>query len=599
MLKKCTGLVLVLLFILAISLPAWGADVKEEPVTLDNAFMESTLLPFAFNGYAFVNGELLVYNDAFGYKNYNINGRVLVPVRLLVDVLTDLKNDVYWDINWNAAKPKLVTLSSYATKDKVVITVGSKTMQVNGENIALDVPAQLINNRIVLPLRAIGEAINREVAWLDGMVIISRVSIDLSDTRTKDVLTKAKNQLSSCSGDVNNKMTPIAVYNGGYYALKTYYDAEDRYVTELYYYKDGQSFKINLAGDPKISMPYDLEGKNIVGDSLYYPTKISLETKLYRLDFATNSSAEICSLSADSVGWSLDDEGNFDGVSCLGQNTYVVLHSGDGTMGGDTIYHLINNSLAHIGDPKKLLSIAQVGTKLYYTSLDCMGMTENNLFYFDLAKDETVANIALDGYTYDIVRKTTESSISYGVSAGMKGLAVKNGFIYAMLYPEKAKKDNRNVVRIDTAGNTQTILPIEVNKFWLIEDGIVYQEYTSGKLMKSDFAGNNTKVLVDQNLGMINIYGNDIYYTVTDEAGLFYIEALTGTVKKLSDIVTDDILINQSGVYFINKSYDAGIFKISGDKASKIADGFIQEYINTDGGILYNKRGSAEVYLAK
>ncbi|GEM_PF-4302838 len=117
--------------------------------------------------------------------------------------------------------------------------------------------------------------------------------------------------------------------------------------------------------------------------------------------------------------------------------------------------------------------------------------------------------------------------------------------------------------------------------------------------MKSDFAGNNTKVLVDQNLGMINVYGNDIYYTVTGEAGLFYIEALTGTVKRPSDIVTDDILINQSGVYFINKSYDAGIFKISGDKVSKIADGFIQEYINTDGGILYNKRGFAEVYLAK
>ena len=38
-------------------------------------------------------------------------------------------------------------------------------------------------------------------------------------------------------------------------------------------------------------------------------------------------------------------------------------------------------------------------------------------------------------------------------------------------------------------------------------------------------------------------------------------------------------------------------FKIE-DKATKIAEGFIQSYINTDGGILYNQRGSTDVYLA-
>ncbi|WP_347488659.1 hypothetical protein ABDB91_15855 [Desulfoscipio sp. XC116] len=48
----------------------------------------------------------------------------------------------------------------------------------------------------------------------------------------------------------------------------------------------------------------------------------------------------------------------------------------------------------------------------------------------------------------------------------------------------------------------------------------------------------------------------------------------------------------------IKKSYEPGIFKISGGQAAKTADGFVQWYINTDGGILYNKRSSAEVYLA-
>ncbi|ATW25793.1 stalk domain-containing protein [Candidatus Formimonas warabiya] len=599
MLKKCGGLVLVLLLIL-ICVPVLGEDVNEQPVSLDNAFMESTLLPFDFKGYAFVNGKLLAYDNSADYKNCNINDRVMVPIRLVVDVLTDLENAVYWNTYWDAAKPDTVILTtSYEPKYKVVITAGSKTMQVNGKNIALDVPAQVIGNRIVLPLRAIGEAINREVCWLDGMVIISQVPIDLSSAKTKEVAAKAKNQLSACGKDVDAKPDPIAVYHDGYYALRTYYDAKDNYVRELYYYKNGKASKINLAGDPKISMPYGIEGNSVVGDSLYYPTRIGAETKLYRLDFATNSSVEVCSLSADNVSWSLDNEGWFGGVIRLGQDTFVVLHSGDGTMGGDTIYRLINNSLVHVGDPNLLSSIAQVGTKLYYTSLDSMGMTENNLYYLDLAKDEPAADIALDGYTYDLVRTVTVNFTSLGVSTDMEGLAVKDNCIYSMLYEEKAEKDNRNVVKIDTADNTQTILPIEVSKFWLVTDGIIYQEYTSRKLMKSDFDGNNARVLADKNLGMIKVYGSQVYYTVSGEAGLYHLNAVTEAGEKLSDIVTDDILINKSGSYFINKSYEAGIFKISGGKAAKIADGFVQGYINTAGGILYNKRGSAEVYLAK
>lgn len=600
MLKKCGGPVLVLLLILTICVPALGEDISEQPVSLDNAFTESTLLPFDFKGYAFVNGELLAYNSSVDYKNYNINGRVMVPIRLAIDVLTDLENDVYWNIRWDAAKPEVVTLfTSYAPEYKVVITAGSKTMQINGKDIALDAPAQMIGNRIVLPLRAIGEAIDREVCWLDGMAIISQVPIDLSSAKTKEVAVKAKNQLSACGKDVDDKPDPIAVYHDGYYALKTYYDAKDNYVTELYYYKNGKAGKINLAGDPKISMPYGLEGKSVVGDSLYYPTRIGAETKLYRLDFATNSSAEVCSLSADNVGWSLDGEGWFGGVIRLGQDTFVVLHSGDWTMGGDTIYRLVNNSLVHVGDPKMLSSIALVGTKLYYTSLDSMGMTENNLYYLDLAKDEPTDDIALDGYTYNLVRKVTVNSTSLSVSTDMEGLAVKDNDVYSMLYEEKAKKDNRNVVKIDTTDNIQTILPIEVNKFWLVTDGIVYQEYTSRKLMKSDFDGNNARILADKNLDMIKVYDSQVYYTVTGEAGLYHLNAVTEVGEKLSDIVVNDILANKSGSYFINKSYEAGIFKISGGKAVKIADGFVQGYINTAGGILYKKRGSAEVYLAK
>ena len=599
MLKKYYSLLLVLVLIFTISIPALGADTNEQAVSLDNAFMGSALLPFDYNGYAFANGSLVTYNNDTGLKNYNVNGRVLVPVRLVEKIL--YYNRTNWYTFWDTAKPDVVVLTNNSTSDKVVVTVGSKTMQVNGEDVSLDIPARVIENRILLPLRAIGEAMNMEISWLDGMVIISKVPIDLSCTKTKDVVEMAKSRLNSCVNDMANKLCPIAAVNNSYYALKAYHDDNENHdVMELYSYKNGVSEKVDLAG----SLGGIFIGTNgnylngMVGNSIYYPAIIGSETKLYRLDFATNKSVEICSLSGGNVGWSLNGDGWFKGVSIFGQDIYVVLHTGDGTMGGDVIYRLENNSLVKVGDLKWLSSMAEVGTKLYYTDLEFMRMTENNLYYLDFAKGVPTANIALEGYTYDIVRETADTSVSHGISVDMVGLAMKDNFIYAMLYEEKAEKDNRNVVKIDTTDNKQVILPIEISKFWLVNDGIVYIEYTSGKLTKSDFDGNNARVLVDRNLDKIKVYGNDVYYTVTGEAGLFHLNAVTGAREKLSDLVVNEILINKSGTYFINASYDAGIFKINGGKITKIADGFVCEYTNTDVGILYNKRGSMEVYLA-
>lgn len=203
----------------------------------------------------------------------------------------------------------------------------------------------------------------------------------------------------------------------------------------------------------------------------------------------------------------------------------------------------------------------------------------------------------MTGYTYDVVRKTDTSGISLRVPKDLESLEVRDDFLYTTLYEHNAKKDNRSLVKIDTRDNTQTILSIEVSNFGLLTKGIVYQEYTSGKLMISDFDGNNARVLVDKNLDKIKIDGNKIYYTVLGEAGLYNFNVKTQDGEKLNDILVDDILINKSGVYFVNKSHEAGIFKISEGKEVKIANGFVHNYINTNEGVLYNKRGSSEVFL--
>ena len=85
-----------------------------------------------------------------------VESRTLVPVR---GVFEELGYTVEWD-----AETKTATLSGEKT---VVIQSGSTVFTVDGEEITPEVPQQIIDDRFMLPLRAIGEAVGAEVSW-DG-----------------------------------------------------------------------------------------------------------------------------------------------------------------------------------------------------------------------------------------------------------------------------------------------------------------------------------------------------------------------------------------------------------------------------------------------
>lgn len=87
------------------------------------------------------------------------NGRTLVPLRAIFEALGA-------SIGWDDAT-KTVT----ATKDGIEISlqIGAEEMYVNGEAKLLDVPAKLINSRTLVPVRAISEAFNCQVTWIDDI----------------------------------------------------------------------------------------------------------------------------------------------------------------------------------------------------------------------------------------------------------------------------------------------------------------------------------------------------------------------------------------------------------------------------------------------
>ena len=87
-----------------------------------------------------------------------INDRTMVPVRAIFEALGA-------GVEWND-ETKTVT----ATKGETIVslTINSNVISVNGEEKAIDTPAMIVNDRTLVPVRAISEAFDCTVEW-DGV----------------------------------------------------------------------------------------------------------------------------------------------------------------------------------------------------------------------------------------------------------------------------------------------------------------------------------------------------------------------------------------------------------------------------------------------
>jgi len=101
-----------------------------------------------------------VYVDCaqYGVLPQIINGRTMVPLRSIFEALGA---EVVWD---DATK----TATSYLGGVEVKVTIGADKLIKDGEEKPLDVPAQIIDSRTLVPVRAISEAYNCEVKWDDA-----------------------------------------------------------------------------------------------------------------------------------------------------------------------------------------------------------------------------------------------------------------------------------------------------------------------------------------------------------------------------------------------------------------------------------------------
>ncbi len=108
---------------------------------------------------------------AFDVAPTIIEGRTMVPVRAVFEALGAT-------VDWQQETQKVV---SHKGETDVTLTINDKTLYKNGEAVVLDVPAQLIDSRTLVPVRAISEAYGCYVDWNDWTKTVL-ITSDLNKT---------------------------------------------------------------------------------------------------------------------------------------------------------------------------------------------------------------------------------------------------------------------------------------------------------------------------------------------------------------------------------------------------------------------------------
>ena len=116
--------------------------------------------------------EVRVYYNS-GYIEFDQNpiiedGRTLVPMRKIFETLGAA-------VDWNG---ETQTITSKKGDTTIVLTVGDTTAYKNGEPIELDVPAKIVNERTLVPVRFIAESLDIIVEWHDYTRVVALFNKD-------------------------------------------------------------------------------------------------------------------------------------------------------------------------------------------------------------------------------------------------------------------------------------------------------------------------------------------------------------------------------------------------------------------------------------
>ncbi|ERN54328.1 stalk domain-containing protein [Alkalihalophilus marmarensis] len=187
----------------------------------------------------YINDQIQIYDQDPIIQQ----GRTLVPLRGIFESLGA-------NVQWNQTQQRIT-----ATKDNrnIELTLGSNQTKINGNIHYIDVPAQAINGRTLVPLRFVGEALGATVNW------------DRSSNSVK---------IYSSKSNVIKPATPTGVYAGifdGTISVSWDYDNNVDYYHVYFSNSYGGTYYPFILNGIKAKLDYGIQHTSVkAGETWYY-----------------------------------------------------------------------------------------------------------------------------------------------------------------------------------------------------------------------------------------------------------------------------------------------------------------------------------------
>ncbi|MBQ9090644.1 MAG: AMIN domain-containing protein, partial [Anaerotignum sp.] len=191
-----------------------------------------------------IDGETLVPKDM---PAVSIDGRTMLPMR-------QIAQELGCEVVWNESAQQVYAINDDYT---IVFGINNTVGYQNGKAFTMDVPAMIVNDRTMLPVRALATALDLDITWIDSSRTVSietkkATTTPSTPTTTPSTATVTLHKVSVPASTTAGQVFTIQA-NGEIEDWEEVIVSDDKIVLDFYGAKSGLSSKITATNSSIVS----------------------------------------------------------------------------------------------------------------------------------------------------------------------------------------------------------------------------------------------------------------------------------------------------------------------------------------------------------